>query len=144
LILENCISDLNFGTDIEHNNTLSLKADDFSAEILKMLDFNSFDIKTPSEIKIIFDGMVSGSAVVADKDIVSDQIEGRKIHGIDMEAYGVVFACNNHPRKPKPIIIKSISDFADEDKNDDAQPAGMHVSAVAFRVLFEKFISNQS
>ena len=31
-------------TDIEHDNTLSLKADDFSAEILKMLDFNSFDI----------------------------------------------------------------------------------------------------
>lgn len=130
-------------TYTEHVNAITLQENDFSKEVLKMLDFNSFEMRIPSNINIISEGMVSGSAVVADKDIVNDQIAERKIYGIDMEAYGVVFACNNHPREPKPIIIKAISDFADEDKNDDAQPAGMHVSAVAFQVLFEKFISSQ-
>lgn len=107
-----------------------------------MLDFNYFEIKKPFKINIFFEGMVSGSAVVADKDIVNNKIDSRKIYGIDMEAYGIVFACNNHPREPKSIIIKAISDFADKGKNDDAQPVGMHMSAVAFQVLFENFLTD--
>lgn len=127
-------------TFLDSNNIFSLKKDEIVNKILLKSKFDTFDIAKPSTINIFNEGMVSGSAVVADIDIVNDKIEERKIYGIDMEAYGVVFACNNAPTKPKPIIIKAISDFADKEKNDACQPAGMHLSAEAFYVLFNEYI----
>jgi len=131
-------------TFFKHGNIIKTNKKEFVSEIIKKLDFNDYVIKRPNEITIHNDGMVSGSAVVADNKIVSEQIEERKINGIDMEAYGVVFACNNAPSKPKPIILKAISDFADEDKDDICQKAAMQISAQAFYVLFNKFITNQT
>jgi nucleoside phosphorylase len=124
---------------------ITANKDDFITQILEQLDFNGFKYSKPKVLNIFTEGMVSGSAVVADKDIVNEKVDGRKIYGVDMEAYGMAFACNNHPSepKPKPIIIKSITDFADEEKSDDAQPAGKHVSAIAFKVLFESFMGDK-
>lgn len=87
-------------------------------------------------------GMVSGSAVVADSKIVSDNIEERKVFGIDMEAYGVVHASNKAPEryKPKPIIIKALCDFADEEKNDLYHQMASYVSAEIFYLLFTQYI----
>jgi nucleoside phosphorylase len=85
-------------------------------------------------------GMVSGSAVVADGKIVEDYIEQRGIEGIDMEAYGVAFACSHHPNKPEVLILKAICDFADEAKNDIYQTAAAYVSAQVFHKLFTEVI----
>jgi len=85
-------------------------------------------------------GMVSGSAVVADGEIVKEYIDSRGINGIDMEAYGVTFACNHHPNKPNVLILKAICDFADETKNDIYQTAAAHVSAQAFIEMFKNNI----
>jgi nucleoside phosphorylase len=110
-------------------------------KILELTSFDKFNLAKPDEIKIHNEGMVSGSAVVADVDIVNEKIKSRKIYGIDMEAYGVAFACNNAPSKPKPIIMKSICDFADEDKNDEYQEIAMKISANAFYTLFTEYIN---
>lgn len=130
-------------TYFKDTNIFTEKKDIFNSKIIENLDFNNFSQPKPKSIKFFTDDMVSGSAVVADKDIVNEKIDGSKIDGIDMEAYGVAHACNNHPSQPKAIIIKAITDFADIEKNDDAQPAGKHVSAVAFKVLFEYIISDE-
>ena len=85
-------------------------------------------------------GMVSGSAVIADGKIVEEYIKARGIKGIDMEAYGVVFACNHHPSKPNVLILKAICDFADESKNDIYQTAAAFVSAKVFVEIFKNKI----
>lgn len=128
-------------TFLKHSNIVDENG--LSDEIVKQLDFNNLSLAKPEKINTYKDGMVSGSAVVADSKIVSEGIVERKINGIDMEAYGVVFACNNAPSRPKPIIIKSISDFADEDKGDKYQEAARQVSAKAFYILFTEFIKSK-
>lgn len=94
--------------------------------------------------KIYRGGMVSGSAVVADGEIVKNYIDSRGIKGIDMEAYGVTFACNHHPSKPNVLILKAICDFADETKNDIYQTAAAYVSAEAFSEIFKNNINVES
>ena len=88
--------------------------------------------------------MSSGSAVVADEKIVEEFIIDRKMEGIDMEAYGVVYACRYARSKPNPIIMKAISDFADSKKNDLYQEIASYVSAQAFYLLFTKYIDISS
>lgn len=107
----------------------------------KVIDF-ILEMVSELECNIQKDGMVSGSAVVADGYIVEEHIGKRKVNGIDMEAYGVVYACNHHPKKPKPkvVILKAICDFADNNKNDIYQTAAAYVSARAFHNLFTKKI----
>lgn len=126
-------------TFLSHYN--AIEANKMTNKILKLTSFEKISIAKPEKIEIYNEGMVSGSSVVADVDIVNDKIKGRKIYGIDMEAYGVTFACNNAPSKPKSIIIKSICDFADADKDDDYQEIAMNISAKAFYVLFTEFIT---
>ena len=82
--------------------------------------------------------LACGTAVVANFELVKDMILGhsRKTQGIDMEAYGVFAAarslCDN---KPVAICVKSISDFADKEKNDGFQPYASYTSA-----CFTKFM----
>lgn len=76
--------------------------------------------------------MACGTMVVANKELVEEHIIAhfRKSSGLDMESYGVFFAarslCDSHPIA---ICIKSISDFADNDKGDSYQPYASYVSA---------------
>jgi nucleoside phosphorylase len=127
-------------TFISHNNTINNKK--LLERTLENISFDDVNFCKPKNI--FNEAMVSGSAVVADVDIVKDKINGRKVYGIDMEAYGVVFACVNSPTQPKSIIIKSICDFADEKKDDKYQEFGMKISANAFYYLFKDFISAES
>jgi len=72
-------------------------------------------------MRIHFDGpMASGHKVVADSER-GMALRGlhRKISSIDMESWGVSEACA-FSRDPTPFIaIKSISDYADDKKDDD-------------------------
>lgn len=99
-----------------------------------------FNMANSLECEIRKDAMVSGSAVVSDGKIVNTQIKERKVNGIDMEAYGVVYACNHSKKKPKVIILKAICDFADANKNDIYQSAAAYVSAHVFYELFSNHI----
>lgn len=68
--------------------------------------------------------MACGSSVVANSMVVKKQIHSLfpETAGLDMESYSVVYAAKNFlsPR-PKAIIIKSICDYADEEKSDKYQ-----------------------
>lgn len=84
--------------------------------------------------------MSSGSAVVADEKIVETFIAERGVEGIDMEAYGVVYACKHARTRVKSIIMKAVSDYADAKKNDLYQEMASYVSAQAFYILFTNYI----
>ncbi|MBU8879231.1 hypothetical protein BGM26_09575 [Bacillus sp. FJAT-29790] len=65
--------------------------------------------------------MSSGNAVIANDKILKGLIRNeRKLLGVDMEIYGLYRACylSKHP-VPKFIAFKIVSDFADNNKNDD-------------------------
>ncbi|WP_438298153.1 phosphorylase family protein [Sporosarcina sp. FA15] len=87
------------------------------------IDFhNSFCGNKPSNPPSIHIGpMSSGNAVIANDKILKGLIKNeRKLLGVDMEIYGLYRACylSKHPI-PKFIAFKSVSDFADNNKNDD-------------------------
>lgn len=82
--------------------------------------------------------LASGSAVVQNKDILHKYIEphARKVLGIDMETYGVYYACKEAFQPlPEFLSIKAVSDFADIHKNDDAHDYCAYVSANFFYEL---------
>ena len=62
----------------------------------------------------------SGSAVIASKEFIDEIVapQYRKFLGIDMETYGLYFACENAKNDIKYVSIKSVSDLANQDKDD--------------------------
>lgn len=78
----------------------------------------------------------SGAAVIANKNIAQKiNTQERKLMGIEMEAYAIYSAAalSTNP-KPLPLVLKSICDFADENKNDNIQDYAAYTSA---QVLYE-------
>lgn len=75
--------------------------------------------------------LASGSAVVANSELVDMQIRSQfdETIGLEMEAYGVVYAAA-HAIEPRPyaIIAKSICDFADSRKDDNYQKFAAYTS----------------
>jgi nucleoside phosphorylase len=64
-------------------------------------------------------------------------VNSRKVVGLEMEAYAIFQAAHlaREPR-PKVLIAKSVSDFANSRKNDDAQQYAAFTSA---RFIYEFF-----
>lgn len=87
--------------------------------------------KPKTELKAHIGPLVSGAAVVAHKptfNLLLDQHRG--ILGVDMEAYAVAAAVMGSAKpRPKFLIVKGVSDFADENKDDDYQEFAASVSA---------------
>lgn len=82
--------------------------------------------------RIHFGPIACGVAVVASQEIVQQQVKahGRKTIGLDMESYGVCYAAQTTITTETPVIIvKSISDLANAEKNDSAQPYAAYTSA---------------
>lgn len=75
--------------------------------------------------------VASGAAVIANQDITNQiKLQSRKIIGIEMEAYGLIYAAKNATNpKPEPLVIKSVCDFADENKHDSFQKYASYTSA---------------
>lgn len=98
--------------------------------------------KPDCDLNIISGPMACGSAVIANKEIVEKLVttHSRKTVGLDMESYGVFYAANNmNAQKTIPICIKSICDFADNQKSDAYQDYAAYTSAE-----FTKFlVSNE-
>lgn len=90
--------------------------------------------------------VASGSAVLADP-AVTDRIktQQRKLLAIEMELYGVFLAAEQAAR-PKPVALglKSVCDFADDEKNDSAQSYAAYTSASFLREFCERYFSDLS
>lgn len=75
--------------------------------------------------------IASGAAVQNHREFfngVADQ--NRKILGVDMEAFGVAWACHQSIEpQPKWLIVKGVSDFADGSKDDNVQSFASFISA---------------
>lgn len=92
---------------------------------------DEWPIKINYRLKVKIGPFASGSAVVqSEKKISEVKQQNRKLIGIDMEAYGVVFAAK-HCTDPKPtvFVIKSVQDFADQNKNDKYREYAAYTSA---------------
>lgn len=100
---------------------IACKADRFQLDLIKA---NWKGPKPNTSLELIIGPLGSGAGVVEYKGLV-DEIKGhsRKLVGIDMETYGLYYAATHCPQ-PRPLgmmALKSISDFANPDKNDDFQ-----------------------
>lgn len=75
--------------------------------------------------------VASGAAVIANENIANDiKAQSRKLIGIEMEAYGLVYAAKHATKpKPEPLVIKSVCDFANKDKHDGFQEYAAYTSA---------------
>lgn len=91
-------------------------------------------------LHIHFGPIACGPAVVASESVVQIQVKAhsRKTIGLDMESYGVCFAAQHAQSQIiQSIIIKSVSDLANSNKSDDAQPYAAYTSAQFAKYLIE-------
>lgn len=80
-------------------------------------------------------GVASGAAVIGDGVVVeSIREQKRKMIGVEMEVYGVMVAADNSA-DPRPLAFsaKSVSDFADTDKDDSNRHYATYTSAAFIR-----------
>lgn len=91
------------------------------------------ELKNNNNLEIQFGEFASGAAVVTSKEYIQKNLiaHGRNLIGIDMEAFGVFYACehSNNPNLKYFLSIKSISDNADSKKNDKYQVYAAYTSA---------------
>lgn len=90
-------------------------------------------IKPDKELNVFVGPIASGSAVIADSKRIEEIRAGnRKLIGIDMETFGVMYAAKSYSDSHKTIAIsiKSISDFADQRKSDKYRQYAAHTSAM--------------
>ncbi|MDX6770877.1 MAG: histidine kinase [Elusimicrobiota bacterium] len=102
--------------------------------------------KQPNNLRLHVGPCASGSAVVADENIIEEIREhNRKLIGVDMEAYGVMHAAANAP-KPRPFAfsIKAVCDFATKEKDDSVQDYAAFVSAVLLQRIALKYFAQNS
>lgn len=99
----------------------------------------NWPINIVSPLTLQLGPLASGSAVLEDPTITSNiKAQHRKLLGVEMEAYGVFAAAHDAPHpQPKVIVLKSVCDFANSDKNDDYQAYAAYTSAQTFRLLVE-------
>lgn len=91
------------------------------------------NIKPNANLKVFIGPVASGSAVIADsKRIDKIRAGNRKLIGIDMETFGVMYAAKSfsNTQFTKAISIKSISDFADQRKSDKYRRYAAYTSAM--------------
>lgn len=97
----------------------------------------------PDNIPTIKIGSIAcGSSVISDGSLYEEikEKQGRKILGLDMESYGLYAACDlAYDPKPEYCCIKSVSDFADENKENRYQKYAAYTSANIFDLLIKKF-----
>lgn len=87
--------------------------------------------------------MACGDAVVSNSEVVDKQVKAQlpQTAGLDMESYGVFYAARDAANpKPEPIVIKSICDYADEQKSDQYQKFAAYTSSEFARLLYEKYL----
>ena len=99
-----------------------------------------------NQCRVHFGIMATGSAVVTNREILNKQIHSMfsETIGLDMEAYGVVYAAQNatDPR-PIPLVIKSVCDYANNEKSDQYQKFAAYTSCEFSKLVIEKFLPTE-
>lgn len=92
-----------------------------------------------SHPKVHLAPMACGSQVIANSGLMDKILEGnRKMLALEMESYGFLLACDSIDTQA--FVAKSICDFADSDKGDEAHQYASYTSAsFAFKFIFEHF-----
>ena len=92
--------------------------------------------------KLLIAPGASGPSVIAHGESTESlKSQHRKLTAIDMEAYGVCAAAEAAPYpRPTAFVLKSVSDFADEEKNDSMRSYAAYTSARAIKEFFERYM----
>jgi nucleoside phosphorylase len=90
--------------------------------------------------KLVLGILATGAAVIQSEALVQEILNtSRKVVGLDMEGYGI-FQAAHLSRKPRPrvLIAKAVSDFADKGKSDTWQAYAAFTSAQFIYHLFTR------
>jgi len=100
-----------------------------------------FDGEAPAVTRVMIGPVASGSAVLADGDVVQEiKAQHQELIGIEMEIYGLYAAAHAASApQPKFFAVKGVCDFADPDKGDDHQRYAAYASANVARLLIERY-----
>lgn len=112
-------------------------------QVLTEIKDNYIGNPASENLNVHFGQMACGVAVVASKELVDSQVKAhaRKVQGLDMESYGIFYASAGTTNPAvTALVIKSISDFADSDKGDKAQPYAAYTSASFARYVIESML----
>lgn len=109
--------------------------------------YDSFQgIKPPHFSTVHIGPLSSGNAVIANDKVLAGILKNeRKLLGLDMEIYGLYKACylSKNPI-PSFIAFKSVSDYADVQKNDDFHAYCNYINGRLINYLIrDVFIKNQ-
>ena len=101
-------------------------------------------IESPdNEFHVHIGPMACGSTVVANSEVVDKQIHSQygNTAALDMESYAVMYAVEQAILpKPKGLIIKSVCDYADEEKSDQYQKFAAFTSSQFAKYLIENYL----
>ena len=95
-----------------------------------------------TELKVRIGPAVSGSAVLADGDIVARiKEQHRGLLAVEMEAFSVLAAAQiaSYPR-PTAFTCKAVCDFADQKKDDRWQSYAAYTSVAAMTNFLERYL----
>lgn len=99
------------------------------------------DVGRPNtKLQVHIGPIASMPAVICSSQVINElKSHSRKLIGIEMESYGMYYAANNaiSPRPEIVASIKSVSDFADENKEDLYQEYASFTSASFLKYLIE-------
>ena len=96
-----------------------------------------------NETHVHIGAIASGSAVVANKAVLEQQVKRQfeTTKGLEMEGYGVAYAAAHATQpRPKAIIAKSICDFADSRKSDLYQRFAAFTSCEFVKLLVDEVL----
>jgi nucleoside phosphorylase/CheY-like chemotaxis protein len=132
----NGVSDIVFEPDprpIQLNAEVKAKINSFlrRIDIMSKIQMEWKSAKPKTMLKAKLGPVASGSYVIASETTLN-QIKStqRKLLAVEMEAYGLYYSTENSPEKrTKAIMIKSVSDFGDSNKNDSYQEYSSFTSA---------------
>ena len=99
-------------------------------------------IKPSTSLNLHIGPIATGAVVLEDPKTVSSIVsQHRETIGVEMEAYGFSYAVSIANGKPvKSIVLKSVCDFANEEKNDNWQNYAAYTSAqLAFQFLVNEY-----
>lgn len=127
----------------ELNSSLQIDLEQFAQDrnIINEVRRDQFATKL-KEMRIIVAPISSGSAVIADQDIM-EKIGGqhRKVAALEMEMYSMYEAASQSLSKPLFFGAKTVVDLGDSNKGDDYQDVGCITSARFVVCSLEKLLN---
>lgn len=107
--------------------------------VSEICDNWSWPGKPDNRLSVRIGPVATGAVVLEDPSTIAEiKRQHRETVGIEMEGYGVALACSEAKIPTEFIIIKSVCDFADTNKNDDWQSYAAYTSAkFAEKLLLE-------